>query len=568
MNEAMKFMLAPTLKAPSAAIQRMEPESLTDCSKCEGNIHVGLFFDGTNNNRDVDMPKLQHSNVARLFDAYLGKSTKGYFPRYIPGVGTAFPEVREKGESSFGSGFAIGCEQRVLFAILHVFNALHRSADKDAPLMTRDQIAALCCNCVIHPRDMPADFAAVSQLGLSSGLAMMRNSGGYRVRNLKALAQRLQVTVAKGLPRIKECFVDVIGFSRGAAEARVFCHWLDEILIGGTLAGVKVHFRFLGIMDTVASAGFLSSVGAAVTGGDGGHSGWAESRFLRIPASVKNCVHMVAAHELRKNFPLDTISTGGTLPSTCQEFMYPGSHSDVGGGYAPGELGIATDSDKRAADAQKLSQIPLNHMLECAIAAGVPLSRDRAVSPSTGYDPFTLSPLVQKAYDDFVAYSTPRPRAVHEWLQPYLSWRWQIRLSFANLNHVRKAGEKDRALLIKYNAMLIDDAEYLTNSFERPSFSQIFTKRAPGQRNRHNAIRSATLDDEARTVLAHAKAAQPTDPRLAHLFDRFVHDSLAGFDLNSIELTGYWRYRKGYLGEEKRLIVDNNPPPADDVAVA
>lgn len=568
MSDAMKFMVAATPTAPTVAIKRVEPKLLTDCSKCEGNIHIGLFFDGTNNNREADMPKLKHSNVARLYDAYSRNFKKGYYPRYIPGVGTAFPQIREYGESNIGNGFGIGCEQRVLFAILHVFNALHQSAQNDAILITDAQIAALCCNCCIDEEFNPVDFTAVGQLGLSGGLAMTQSNSDRRLGNLKILTRRLQVAVSKGLPLIKECFVDVFGFSRGAAEARVFCHWLDEILIGGTLAGVIVHFRFLGIMDTVASAGFLSSVGAGITGGEGGHSGWADSHFLRIPASVKNCVHMIAAHELRKNFPLDSISQGGTLPSTYQEFIYPGAHSDVGGGYAPGALGIACDPNPRTADSQKLAQIPLNHMLACAIAAGVPMNREGAIAPSTGYDPFSLSSLAQKAYDDFIACSTLKPRTVHEWLQPYLTWRWQVRLSYTSLNQVRQAGAQDRELLIKYNAMLTDDAEYLSNCFERPSFHKILSAPPSKDRKTYSALRSSHFDDEARTVLAIAKAAKPTEPRLADVFDRFVHDSMAGFDHHAIEMTGYWRYRKGYLGTEKRLIVENNAPPVEDRDVA
>ena len=65
MNKEMNFTVAPTMTAPTAAITRVEPKLLTDCSKCEGNINLGVFFDGTNNNRDTDKPKLKHSNVAR-----------------------------------------------------------------------------------------------------------------------------------------------------------------------------------------------------------------------------------------------------------------------------------------------------------------------------------------------------------------------------------------------------------------------------------------------------------------------------------------------------------------------
>jgi len=404
MKMAMNFTVAPTMQPPIAAIRKVEPQLVTDCSKCEGNINVGVFFDGTNNNRDADAPYMKHSNVARLYDAYLEKPQEGYFPLYISGVGTRFPEIREEGESDLGSGFAIGCEQRVLFALLYVFNAIHRSGIHGASLFSDAQVAALCCNRYVDPTGAPyVDRSALAQLGLLGGLRMPDGFGdGARVKILKSQAKLLEAKLVNGKPRIKECFIDVFGFSRGAAEARVFCSWLDELLTDGKLAGVIVHLRFVGLMDTVASAGFWSSLAAATTGVNGGHSGWADSHFLRIPASVQNCVHMIAAHELRKNFPLDTITVDGVLPPHCQEFVYPGAHSDVGGGYAPGDLGIAAGKSAIEGDALKLAQVPLNHMLACAQAAGAPMDKALALRKERQYDPFALAPIVQKAYDDLL----------------------------------------------------------------------------------------------------------------------------------------------------------------------
>lgn len=567
MNKEMHFKVAPTMTAPIAAIMRVEPKLLTDCSKCEGNINVGLFFDGTNNNRDADKEQLKHSNVARLFDAYLEKPGKGYFRGYIPGVGTAFPEIREDGESGLGSGFGIGCEQRVLFALLYVFNAVYRSAHEGELLLDEDQIAALCCNSFVQWSEDDADSVVLGRLGLSHGLRMPLNGKGMRVKILKDLARRLQAALVKGRPYIKECFIDVFGFSRGAAEARVFCRWLDDILTDGKLAGVIVHFRFVGLIDTVASAGFFSGVAAAATGADGGHSGWAESRYLSIPASVHNCVHMIAAHELRKNFPLDTITVEGKLPPHCQEFIYPGTHSDVGGGYAPGDLGIAFDPNKQTADAQKLAQIPLNHLLECAIAAGAPMNKERAKYKLRRYDPFALSPLVQKAYDDFVTCSTLKPRPVHEWLQPYLNWRWEVRKSYSSLKHVREAGQEDRELLLEYNAKLVADAAFLDKPPKPPGILKTMLWPAFAALKHADAVRARLFEVEARTVLAIAKAAPPTEARLHTLFDLFVHDALAGFDHHQLELSGYWRYRRGYLGDEKRLVVETDAP-ADSARAA
>jgi hypothetical protein len=568
MNKEISFKVSPTMKAPLAAITLVEPNLLTDCAKCEGNLSLGLFFDGTNNNLDADSKYLGDSNVARLSRAYWEKPQAGYSRRYIPGVGTRFPEIREEGESSLGNGFAIGCEERVLFSLLWVFNALHRGAFNEQEYFNSAQVRALCCCQSINSSIVRTDdHAALASLGLEEGLRIPDMIGaGKRESILKELAEKLGKKLQKGRPVIKECFMDIFGFSRGAAEARVFCHWLDDLLVDGKLGGVIIHFRFVGLMDTVASAGFWSSLVSGATGLDGGHSGWADSRYLRIPASVKNCVHMVAMHELRKNFPLDTISVDGMLPPHCQEFAYPGTHSDVGGGYKPGELGISAGKDLREGDALKLAQIPLNHMLDCAVAAGAPMTISRAFDKTRNLNPFAVDARVQKAYEDFLAYSTLTPRPAHEWLQPYLNWRWEVRAHFANLPYVRNASKTEAALLIKYNNYLLADAQLL----EAPADRSILSRLSPLQNAMHmtQSMSRATLDTEAPTVLAIAKAAPPAPAALNVLFSYFVHDSLAGFNLHATELTGYWRYRKGFLGSPKRLIAENDNTSDIDQAAA
>jgi hypothetical protein len=554
MSKEMNFTVAPSMHAPLAGITLVESKLLTDCSKCEGNVNVGVFFDGTNNNRDADKPKLKHTNIVRLFDAYLDKKGDGYYPMYIPGVGTSFPEIGEKGESSLGSGFAIGCEQRVLYGLCWVLNSIHRAAFTDQRFFTDGQVKALCCSQSATFSIMRTDeHSELKNLGLNGGLRMPDILGdGDRETILKAQAKLLEAKLVLGRPRIKECFIDVFGFSRGAAEARVFCNWLDRLLTNGKLAGVIVHFRFVGLMDTVASAGFWSSTVGGLTGLGDGHSGWAAPEFLRIPASVKNCVHMVAMHELRKNFPLDTITVDGVLPPHCQEFAYPGAHSDIGGGYAPRELGVSVGKNDIESDALKLAQIPLNHMFQCAIVAGAPMKVKRADSES-GHKPFAIDARVLKAFNDFLTFCTMKPRSAHEWLQPYLNWRWEIHKRYLSQGHVQRASEHDRELLIKFNNILISDAALLNRTSKRGIVRVLIDPIA-----KLDALAVGFLDGEARKVLAIAQAAAPTEAVPHTMFDGFVHDSLAGFDQAPLEMTGYWRYRKGFLGSSKSLTASND----------
>lgn len=577
MTEPLNLQIAPTLNAPTAGIKKIEPDVYVDFKKCELSLQVGIFFDGTGNNRERDEPHLAHTNIARLASAYPTGNDIGYYKIYIPGVGTPFPDIGEFDYSDLAAGFGFGCESRVLYALLAILNVIHSRSFNRLPLFTRPQVAALCRN---NSRVNSADRDALAALGTSSGLLRPDAFGeGDRKLFLTQQCTKLAVKLGKAKPKASSCYIDVFGFSRGAAQARVFCQWLNQIVFGGTLAGVRVRFRFLGIMDTVASAGFLSNSGSFAARSTGGHGSWAAAEFLRIPPVVENCVHMVAMHELRRNFPLDEIGVDGVMPTGCQQYVYPGSHSDVGGGYTPGALGISVGQNELKSDALKLSQIPLNHMLECAISAGVPLRRELAKSgiilkqenghqKTVPYDPFSIDPQLAQAYNNFLATSTSTPRPIHAWLQPYLNWRWQVRQHFSQLKHVQHASSGDQKLLIEHNRRLINDAELL----ERTSGSaveRIFALTRDwtwtGARLDH-AKQLLTLDPEARQVLERAKKASPTPAPLSTLFDGFVHDSLADFNRPTFEYTGYWRYRKGFSGDDSELIVSTDEAEASQQA--
>jgi hypothetical protein len=543
------------IHAPVANIKHVTPETNCDFRKCETTMQFGLFFDGTNNNRDHDRPLHADSNISRLYDTYSSRDDLGYYRVYIPGVGTKFPGMGDDSESSAGSGFAIGCEARVLYALLILLDALHRQSFPNTQLFDEDQVRALCRN---NGRVRDEDRKHLLRLGMSSGLLPPDLYGESERRDfLKRQVSVLEAKLRKGKPRVIECFLDVFGFSRGAAEARVFCQWLDEILIGGKLAGVPLRFRFAGLIDTVASAGFLSGATALAAKSTGGHSGWAQAEFLRIPSIVENCVHFVAMHELRRNFPLDEIGINGTMPPRCHQYAYPGAHSDVGGGYAPGELGVSVGENKKNGDSLKLSQIPLNHMLDCAVAAGAPMRKP--VVEKNEYDAFAIHPRLTKAYADFLSTATLAPRPMYEWLQPYLDWRWQVRKSFGESNQVKLAGNTDKQLLLKFNNSLISDAEALirtsSSSWSKRALAVALDFKYTGARN--DLRITSLLDPEAPEVLRRAQSAKPTPAAFATLFDGYVHDSLAGFNEPALEYTGYWRYRKVFLGDDRPVVATN-----------
>lgn len=463
----------------------------------------------------------------------------------MPGAGTKFPEIGEYIETAAGAGFAFGCEARVIYALLQVFNVLHYQCAR-SDMFDKASVLALCRNDARVVED--CDEENLAKLGLRHGLLQPDiGSNKNRQEFLEKQTKVLKVKLESEKPRIVECFVDVFGFSRGAAQARVFCNWLNELITGGRLSGIPLHFRFLGIIDTVASAGFWSGTGAGLKSSTGGHGAWASSQSLSIPSSVRNCVHMVAMHELRRNFPLDEIGNGGGLQTGRIQHAYPGAHSDVGGGYRPGDLGISVGDDSL-----KLSQIPLNHMLDCAVATGAPLARPKKIQGD--YDPLAIHPTLAKAYADFISHATLAPRPIYEWLQPYLNWRWQVRDHFHTTNQVKLANQADRDILLSFNRRLIDDAAAIApvvaKSTTLNKISTVTNFFAGAKRK----IVTSVLEPEASAVLALAQRAAPTPPAYVTLFDGYVHDSLAGFNKPNLELTGYWRYRKIFMGTDEHTV--------------
>jgi hypothetical protein len=305
---------------------------------CKVTLRIAFFFDGTGNNLDADEGTDKHSNVARLFKAHPREDReRGVYAHYIPGLGTYFKEIGDIGDDD---GMAFG---------------KYGDARLDQAMKWLDATLAK------HPAD-----------------------------------------------KIEAVNLSVFGFSRGATLARAFARRVSNRCRSesgsaqATLSSINrpCEISFLGLFDTVASVGLPAStgLGALATakkwvaldtamsrrrtwlntlafgdkpGADptpgvfDGHGSWASN--LRIPALVKRTVHLMAMTEFRNSFPLDSVWDGAKLPEGAQEIVYPGAHSNVGGGYRPGEGG------KSPLKAFLLSKIPLRKMYEEAIAYGVPL---------------------------------------------------------------------------------------------------------------------------------------------------------------------------------------------------
>ncbi|MDY7533449.1 DUF2235 domain-containing protein [Pseudomonas sp. Bout1] len=349
---------------------------------CCKTLHISLFFDGTGNNLNNDLYESatpHPTNIARLFRATIGAGYAGgtghsdnaqrltdaagtgngqYFKYYMPGVGTPFAEVGDLDFTAAGLAGAWFGEERINWGLLMLIDALRRTLG-----LPRLDNASL--------------KAAVQAMGTVPGMewAMGRsNRASVFSKQLKAIEKPLRLALAQpnpGTSKLLGIKLYVYGFSRGAAAARAFVSWLNELMRYRSFLKlddleIPLSVEYLGLLDTVASVGI-----ADILPGADGHMSWADGN-QELPGGglVKRCLHLAASFEQRLCFPLESIRReGGSYPVNSVEVIYPGVHSDLGGGYPPGDQGKAIGRDDRLL----LSQIALNDLYADAFAHGAPL---------------------------------------------------------------------------------------------------------------------------------------------------------------------------------------------------
>lgn len=419
---------------------------------CETNLFFGFFFDGTKNNYEQAEATKSHSNVARLYDCYPGLSVPGVLPTstdwkrnpssyshffrvYIPGVASPFRQVGDAGTGAQGqSGAAAGGfgDFRIVWALVQAINNVHRFF-LGMPLVLQPEMDSLVRHIILSK----ASRALMLGSGRANGSVSDKEKRARK--KFEDLLRRLQAAVARHWPDektgkpakiepgiVKTIYISTFGFSRGATQARAFVNWLQSLCkldaqlrgkAGGmSLGGFNVQFDFLGLYDTVASVGTANSFGFF-----DGHGFWADAEdSLRIPPGMK-CVHLVAAHELRRSFPVDSISIKGILPEGCDEIVVPGVHSDIGCGYGPGEQGRGTDPKGN----DMLARIPLLMMYKAARLHGVPLKLELA--SDTVKERFALTAEAINAFNSYIATCSEKHGPIHrimrEQARKQIEWR-------------------------------------------------------------------------------------------------------------------------------------------------
>jgi hypothetical protein len=542
------------------ALERREVALLgVPSESCSTNLFFGFFFDGTKNNYVLAEQGKCHSNVARLYDCYPGLSVPAvlpanvdweykrenyphFFKTYIPGVASPFKEVKDTGEGwqgTSGAAMGYGGEARIVWALLQAINNLHRFFLRQ-PLLSATEILTII------------DLITLDKFNLAS---MDRPIGAYsgeinRTRDeLIKVLQRLHGSISQHMPDkptgrpkkvdpgiVRTIHVSIFGFSRGATQARAFTNWLiklcgvDASLCKKegklTLGGFDLKIDFLGVFDTVASIGRGSTLSSSRVGKLlHGHEAWADTEVsLRIPAGIR-CVHLVAAHEVRRSFPLDSISVGSVTPLGCDEVVFPGVHSDIGCGYSPREQGRGVDLEGE----DMMTRLPLLYMYKEARLAGVPLKLEFASDAAKKR--FQIAPATITAFNSYVRAATVATGSLtaimREQAKFYMQWRLARRHSgrtpLESSASFNRASTFDQNDLHSANVEL--EKEIVAFETWRAGKGTGFVPRA----------QAAGFDDEHENEweeIAIWWGTSPPPHAVLSFFDEYVHDSRAWFKLS------------------------------------
>jgi Uncharacterized alpha/beta hydrolase domain (DUF2235) len=515
-------------------------------TKCKGQVHVGLFFDGTGNNDQWTEPgtsgtqrsRNKHSNVARLFDAHLIEPENGFFRYYMPGVGTPFKDIGDTSEwqyDNLGMGLGYRGADRIVFGILSILNSVN---------------AYLTNARLLSPNDTGSLAATLGQ----TPTGPFAPEGTFRWTALTALEERLASVVQAHQRKVIQINVSIFGFSRGAAEARACAFWLSQICErnngGMMLAGVPLRIGFMGLFDTVAAVGL-----GDVTPFTEGHMAWANGTQSVHPA-VEDCVHFIALHEQRASFPLEAAVGRGNIG-------YPGMHSDIGGGYWPGEQGKAMPE---WGVSPHLSQIPLLDMHFAAIKGGVPMKTIGEIKADAGLArSFATDERLLATYNQWVTELKIKGGDILDvtanHAREYIRWRGWLheggRGGVAGLEFFKRASQaKDKSDLQEADLKLSAQLKFLLERrAANASMGAYLHERFKDAIRLVSPVSTVLVEPGKAPLTAYEKkfleiAAEGPAPSLAtaKLFADYVHDSRAGFRplgmQEPILLTGgYLRFR-------------------------
>lgn len=298
-------------------------------------LHIGVFFDGTGNNKTLDTGEGSQSNIAKLSELYRtgtwkdnqGKDHTGCMI-YENGVGT-YDTVKETDANSIDRKYEKGGGGGGAIRIYKALGEVKEYLEAYPSITQKGEYAK----------------RYIDVFGFSRGAAMARDFvNTFYKRNFKEGQERTVVINFIGV-------YDTVG-SFGKAGDDINAKPKEDsgkreddakfLKLGNGYFGMidAVDFQTIDVNDT-KQAKKLSDDGwiedSTTTDANGKelvkfkkfHEGFEEYNFNLHEKSANTIIHMIANDEVRKNFPLSSLSGVG------EEWTYAGVHSDVGGGYSP-----------------------------------------------------------------------------------------------------------------------------------------------------------------------------------------------------------------------------------------
>jgi len=431
-----------------AAANRAQQAQDADIGNCSRIWHVGLFFDGIHRNIEQDAPSLRLSNIARLYRAFPSvqqdTSQENHSKFYISGLGTPFHEnlasklnammdgaqetvmgdLKDK-PKDIGEDFV-----KEIFTGADWWEVLRDTGKK---LVTPSEWKSLASD-IGKSVARKVSIEATPSLRDNPVIADILVSGvDTRIISAKdTFEEAFKDVKAKSPVPIKLISISLFGYDLGATLARKFIDTLLEDVCQKqgekySYQNVPVDIVFTGLFDcarhTPASSSngvdwFVSTFGGPIKGVSVLLGDKSVDQESVLPDSVKNALHLVAAHENRPWRSLYCL--GGN--SNHQEELLPGCAEDVGGGLKPNE-------QKPSAE---LCRVALHRMYRAATMAGVPFP-DLQTLDQTDIDVaayFVIQDNVNnksvaqwtKIYQQAVPFKTVSIGAQNRHLDSYIEW--------------------------------------------------------------------------------------------------------------------------------------------------
>ncbi|MBD8105824.1 MULTISPECIES: phospholipase effector Tle1 domain-containing protein [Erwiniaceae] len=432
-----------------AAASRAQQADDVGLGNCSRTWHVGFFFDGIHRNIQQDASEQRLTNVARLFRAYPSPQENtvdvSYDKFYLSGLGTPFQEelteklhtIMDSAQSSVLDDLKDQPKEIAKDAGLDYLksgNWWEVLKDSGKKLISPSEWKTLVGD-VAKNAAKKSGIEATPWLRDNPVIADMLVTGvDTRISSAKLRFERFfeRAKTNSSVP-VKLISISLFGYDVGATLARKFIDTLlDDICQKQgdkySYQGIPVEIVFTGLFDcarhTPASNNngvdwFISTFGGPVKGISVLMGDKSVDQESTLPDTVKNALHLVAAHE---NRPWRSVYCLGGSNDKHKEELLPGCAEDVGGGLKPNE-------QKPSAE---LCRVALHRMYRAATMAGVPFpdlqTLDKTDTDVAAYfimqDKVNNKSVAQwtKLYQQAVPFSAVSIGAQNRHLDSYIEW--------------------------------------------------------------------------------------------------------------------------------------------------